>query len=278
MSARARRRPGRDNGAESWPGGWAGPVGSPAAKARARTPATRFPPSPNPHYRQPREGASPERPRHELAGVAARGDPSSASQAAVQGGLGTIRAPSTAPRGTARAPQGAQAHYLGLPTAVRLGHLVGEVRLLKARGAHALVSGGVRARGRVWGVEARLDQRLPRLTGDHGLQLPCGKRVHMARLAGHQQQDLSARQRGELVGLPAAQGKNRESQTAGTRTVQDTRVPGMSLCSQHGPPFAHTSSSSLSPQRSCGFSNQLKIGCLQVEVPHAVFPSPAALP
>jgi len=120
-------------------------------------------------------------------------------------------------------PSRAQERYLGLPTAVRLGHLVGEVRLLKARGTHALVSGRVRARGRVRGVEARLDQRLPRLTGDHGLQLTRGKRVHMARLAGHQQQDLSAGQRGKLVGLPAAQGKKRESQTAGTRTVQAKR-------------------------------------------------------
>lgn len=127
-----------------------------------------------------------------------------------------------APR-TAHASLGAQEHYLGLPAAVRLGHLVGEVRLLKTSGTHALVSGGVRAWGRVRGIEACLDQRLPRLAGDHGLQLPCGKRVHMARLASHQQQDLSASQCGELVGLPAGQGKNRESQVTGT-THSRTRV------------------------------------------------------
>lgn len=122
-----------------------------------------------------------------------------------------IRAPSTA-----HTSPGAQEHYLGLPAAVRLRHLVGEVRLLKTSGTHALVSGGVRAWGRVRGIEACLDQRLPRLTGDHGLQLPCGKRVHMACLAGHQQQDLSASQRGELIGLPAGQGKNGESRVTGT--------------------------------------------------------------
>lgn len=131
-----------------------------------------------------------------------------------------------------RAPSTAQEHYLGLPAAVRLGHLVGEVRLLKASGTHALVSGGVRARRRVRGIEARLDQRLPRLAGDHGLQLPRGKRVHMARLAGHQQQDLSASQRGELIGLPAGQGKNRESRVTGTTHSvgqESLHIPTMAL-------------------------------------------------
>lgn len=152
-----------------------------------------------------------------------------------------IRAPSTA-----HPSLGAQEHYLGLPAAVRLRHLVGEVRLLKTSGTHALVSGGVRAWGRVRGIEACLDQRLPRLAGDHGLQLPCGKRVHMARLAGHQQQDLSASQRGELVGLPAGQGKNRESQVTGT-THSRTRIPACPPRSQNGFSSLHSSFSSLPP-------------------------------
>lgn len=123
-----------------------------------------------------------------------------------------VRAPSTA-----HTPRGARKDYLGLPAAVRLGHLVGEVGLLEARGTHALVRGGVGARGRVRGVEAGLDQRLPRLAGDHGLQLARGKRVHMARLAGHQQQDLGAGQRGQLVSLPAGQRDSGESRVTGTR-------------------------------------------------------------
>ncbi len=88
-----------------------------------------------------------------------------------------------------------------LGAAVHLRNLVGEVGLLKARGAHPLVGGGVRAWWGVWRVEARLDQSFARFWRDHRLQLPGGKRVHMSRLTGNQQQHLSTSERGQLVGL-----------------------------------------------------------------------------
>lgn len=91
--------------------------------------------------------------------------------------------------------------HLCVAHALRFGHLVGEVRLLEARGAHALVHGGVGARRRVRRVEARLDQGLARLARDHGLEFARGERVDVARFAGHQQQDLGARQGGKLVRL-----------------------------------------------------------------------------
>lgn len=93
------------------------------------------------------------------------------------------------------------ARYLGNLRAVGLGHLVGEVGLLEAGGAHPLVGGGVGAGRRVGRVQAGLDQGLARLRRDHGLQLPGGERVHVSRLARHQQQHLSARQRRQLVRL-----------------------------------------------------------------------------
>lgn len=96
--------------------------------------------------------------------------------------------------------------YLGnLRAAVTLRHLVGEVGLLKARSAHSLVGGRVGARRRVRRVEAGLNQSFAGLRGDHRLQLPGGKRVHVTRLAGDQQQHLSPSQRGQLVGLQEGQ-------------------------------------------------------------------------
>lgn len=91
--------------------------------------------------------------------------------------------------------------HLCVTHAFRLGHLVGEVRLLESRGAHSLVHGGVGAWRRVRRIQARLDQGLARLTRDHGLELAGGKSVHVARFAGHQQQDLGSRQGGQLVRL-----------------------------------------------------------------------------
>ena len=92
--------------------------------------------------------------------------------------------------------------YLGdLGAAVSIRHLVGEVSLLKACGAHPLIGGRVWARRRVRRIEAGLDQSFARLWRDHGLQLPGGKRVHMTRLTGDQQQHLSTGQRRQLVRL-----------------------------------------------------------------------------
>lgn len=91
--------------------------------------------------------------------------------------------------------------HLCVTHALRLGHLVGEVRLLESRGAHSLVHGRVGAWRRVRRIQARLDQGLARLTRDHGLELAGGKSVHVARFTGHQQQDLGSRQGGQLVRL-----------------------------------------------------------------------------
>lgn len=88
-----------------------------------------------------------------------------------------------------------------LRVAFGLGHLIAEVGLLEARGAHPLVGRRVRAWRRIRRVQAGLDQSFARFRGDHGLQLPGGKRVDVSRLAGHQQQHLCPRQRGKLVGL-----------------------------------------------------------------------------
>jgi len=69
--------------------------------------------------------------------------------------------------------------------------VIAELRLLEARGRHALVPAGVAARGtRVRGVEARLDQGLARLRGYHWLELASGERVHMPGLRCHQQHHL----------------------------------------------------------------------------------------
>lgn len=75
---------------------------------------------------------------------------------------------------------------------------VSQLRLLEAGGRHALVDGAGRRVGR---VEARLDQRLAGLGRDHRLQFPRGERVDVARLAGHQQHDLRARQCRQFVSL-----------------------------------------------------------------------------
>ena len=75
---------------------------------------------------------------------------------------------------------------------------VRQLRLLEARGRHPLVH---RAAGRIRRVEARLDQRLSRLRGDHRLQLPRREGVDVARLARHQQHHLSSCQRRQFVGL-----------------------------------------------------------------------------
>lgn len=109
--------------------------------------------------------------------------------------------------------------HLCVAHALRFGHLVGEVRLLEARGAHALVHGGVRARRRVRRVEARLDQGLARLARDHGLQFARGERVDVARLTGHQQQDLGARQGGQLVRLREGGDNGRAQQMSASGKV-----------------------------------------------------------
>ena len=46
-----------------------------------------------------------------------------------------------------------------------------------------------------------LYERLPRVGGNHGLELAGGEGVDVARLGGHQQHHLGARQRGKLVCL-----------------------------------------------------------------------------
>lgn len=91
--------------------------------------------------------------------------------------------------------------YLCVTHALRLRHLVGEVCLLKARGAHALVHGGVGARRRVWRVKACLDQGFARFACDHRLEFPGGESIDMTRFAGHQQQNLGSRQGREFIGL-----------------------------------------------------------------------------
>ena len=91
--------------------------------------------------------------------------------------------------------------HLCVTQALRLGHLVGEVRLLESRGAHSLVHGRVSARRRVWRIQARLDQGLARFARDHGLELAGCKSVHVARFTGHQQKDLGSCQGGQLVRL-----------------------------------------------------------------------------
>ena len=75
---------------------------------------------------------------------------------------------------------------------------VRQLGLLEAGGRHALV---LRRRRRVRRVEARLDERLARLRRDHRLQLAGGERVHVTRLAGHQQHHLRPGQRRQLVRL-----------------------------------------------------------------------------
>lgn len=91
--------------------------------------------------------------------------------------------------------------HLCVAHALWLRHLVGEVRLLKARGTHALVHGGVRARWRIRRVEACLDQGFARFARDHGLEFAGGKSVDVACFTGHKQQNLGSRQGGEFICL-----------------------------------------------------------------------------
>lgn len=112
--------------------------------------------------------------------------------------------------------------HLGFSETLGFGHLVGEVGLLEARGAHALVRGRVGARRRVRRVQAGLDQSFARLAGDHGLQLTRGERVDVTRLAGHQQQDLSSRERGELVRLQTH--RNTRQTSENTRLTETQHI------------------------------------------------------
>lgn len=98
------------------------------------------------------------------------------------------------------APLAPEAH-LRVAHALRLRHLVGEIRLLEARGAHPLVHGGVGPRRRVRGVQARLDQGFARFAGDHGLKLAGGKGVDVTRFTGHQQQNLGSCEGGQFIRL-----------------------------------------------------------------------------
>lgn len=91
--------------------------------------------------------------------------------------------------------------HLCVTHALRLRHLVGEVRLLESRGAHSLVHGRVGAWRRVRRIQARLDQGLACFARDHGLEFAGRKSVHVARFTGHQQQDLGSCQGGQLVRL-----------------------------------------------------------------------------
>ena len=52
---------------------------------------------------------------------------------------------------------------------------------------------------------AHLYEGLPRVGGNHGLQLPGGEGVHVTRLRGHQQHHLGPRQGGKLVCLKILQ-------------------------------------------------------------------------
>ena len=76
---------------------------------------------------------------------------------------------------------------------------VGQLRLLVARCRHSLrVTPRV---GWIWGIEACLNESLPRLWRDHGLEFPGCKGVDVTRLRGNQQHNLSPRQCWQLVGL-----------------------------------------------------------------------------
>ena len=108
---------------------------------------------------------------------------------------------SKGPKRTLRSVGAPACPHLCVTHALGLGHLVGEIRLLKARGAHALVHGRVGAGRRVWRVQACLDQGFARFTGDHGLEFSSGKGVDMTRFTGHEQQNLGSRQGGEFVRL-----------------------------------------------------------------------------
>ena len=50
-------------------------------------------------------------------------------------------------------------------------------------------------------LNTHLYERLPRVGGDHGLELPRGECVHVTSLRGHQQHHLGPRQGGKLVCL-----------------------------------------------------------------------------
>lgn len=96
--------------------------------------------------------------------------------------------------------------------AILIGDVVGQFGFLEPCRGHALIPGAAAAaaRRRVRRVQARLDQRLPRLGRDHRLQLPRRERVHVPRLRRHQQHHLRPRQRRQLVRL---QRKNHPSIT-----------------------------------------------------------------
>lgn len=91
--------------------------------------------------------------------------------------------------------------YLCVAHALRLRHLVGKIRLLKACGTHALVHGGISAWWWVRWIEACLNQCFARFTGDHGLEFASSKSVDVTRFTGHKQQNLGSRQGGEFIGL-----------------------------------------------------------------------------
>lgn len=104
-------------------------------------------------------------------------------------------------------PPAADLPHLCVAHALRLRHLVGEVRLLKACGAHALVHRGVGARRRVRRVEACLDQSFARFTCDHRLEFAGGESVDVARFAGYKQQHLGSRQGGQFICLQETEDK-----------------------------------------------------------------------
>lgn len=110
--------------------------------------------------------------------------------------------------------------HLCVAHALRLRHLVGEVRLLKARGTHALVHRGVSAWWRVRRVEACLDQSFARFTCDHGLEFAGGKSVDVARFTGHEQQDLGSRQGGQFICLGKREKKIQVSDREGGPKVR----------------------------------------------------------
>lgn len=90
--------------------------------------------------------------------------------------------------------------YFGI---VFVADVVRQVGLLEPGGGHALVAGvgARRGRARIRRVEARLYECFARLGRDHRLQLARGERVHVTRFGRHQQHDLRAGQRGQLVRL-----------------------------------------------------------------------------
>jgi hypothetical protein len=99
---------------------------------------------------------------------------------------------------------------------------VGEFGLLVARGWHSLgVTPGVWGVGR---VETGLDESLPCLGRNHGLEFPGGEGVDVTRLRGNQEHYLGPRQCWELVGLEGWQTKRHANNKVSNSRVMRLRL------------------------------------------------------